>query len=915
MVATRPKHIATACSRTAHALDWLPAAPIAFGAGALVALYDPADPARRGICAALRGHTARVNCVRYARGAPFAVLVSGSADGTARIWTPAAAATPDDASWRCAAVLCGHSGSITALAAVWLPGAQSVLIVTAATDGTLCVFEHAVDLPPTPDARLAPVQVINIGARTALDVALAVLPATACSDAAVVLGTGDTDSRVHLYTRGMGAGSPLVKALELAGHEDWVTSVSFLSVTADDCVADNATISHWQAGDTILASGSQDKYVRLWRIQQAGAATASGPLAAADAERRAAQAMLDAFASGLDAGASVADITSSVVGGAAEPQLSTRTHAFTVGAGQQRQAYSVGLDSVLLGHDGWVHSVAWGRGGEAPTLLTASADSSAMLWLPDRDAGVWSSVSRLGEQGGAVQGFLGAAMNGDVTAICAHGYQGSFHMWQRAPGTDVWVPQPSVSGHFSAVEDVCWDPRGSYLLSVAADQTARLFAPWSDDAGEHWHELARPQIHGYNMRCAAFVTPLQYVSGADEKVVRVFEATQTFVAAHRALAPGLGDDGGDNDGAGLAVGAALPVLGLSNKAVGQEQVQALEAGALAAPDDNYEKRRTHTDVVASAALRAQQDGAAADGQPPLEERLLRHTLWPEVDKLYGHPYETYALATAHAGDLIATACRAASERHAGIRLYSTRTWQPPAVRAAGATGAVQAAAPLAAHALTVTRLRFSPPTDRYLLSVSRDRSWALFERTAQAARGAGGQPVYDQPTGPYALLCRRDKAHARIIWDAAWSPDARFFATASRDKIVRLWPVPATADSPVTPVSLAFPEAVTAVDFVPALLLPAQDADADHPPQYAFALALESGRIFVLISRASPPAGSQVPTAWRPVELPRAHTHAATVHRLAWRPRPQLGSVTAERTWQLASVSDDHTVRVTEIDL
>ncbi|KAJ2751088.1 Elongator subunit elp2, partial [Coemansia nantahalensis] len=235
MAAACPELIAAACGRTAHALDWLAGGPIAFGAGTLVAVYDPDDPGQRGICVALRGHAGRVNCVRYAQGAPLPVLVSGSADGTARVWTPTSAHR-DVESWQCAAVLSGHTGSITALAAVWLPGAQSVLIVTGATDGTLCVFEHAADPQaraadcPAQEARLAPVQVIGIGARTALDVALAVLPANGSGEAAaVVLGTGNTDSRVHLYTRDLAGGSPFVKALELAGHEDWVTSLAFLS--------------------------------------------------------------------------------------------------------------------------------------------------------------------------------------------------------------------------------------------------------------------------------------------------------------------------------------------------------------------------------------------------------------------------------------------------------------------------------------------------------------------------------------------------------------------------------------------------------------------------------------------------------------------------------------------------------------
>lgn len=36
-----------------------------------------------------------------------------------------------------------------------------------------------------------------------------------------------------------------------------------------------------------------------------------------------------------------------------------------------------------------------------------------------------------------------------------------------------------------------------------------------------WHEIARPQIHGFNMQCITVVKPMQYVSGADEKVCEI----------------------------------------------------------------------------------------------------------------------------------------------------------------------------------------------------------------------------------------------------------------------------------------------------------------------------------------------------------------------------------------------------------
>ncbi len=50
-----------------------------------------------------------------------------------------------------------------------------------------------------------------------------------------------------------------------------------------------------------------------------------------------------------------------------------------------------------------------------------------------------------------------------------------------------------------------------------------------------WAEIGRPQIHGYDMTCVAFLGRLRFVSGADEKVVRVFDAPRGFAESLRKL--------------------------------------------------------------------------------------------------------------------------------------------------------------------------------------------------------------------------------------------------------------------------------------------------------------------------------------------------------------------------------------------
>jgi hypothetical protein len=67
-------------------------------------------------------------------------------------------------------------------------------------------------------------------------------------------------------------------------------------------------------------------------------------------------------------------------------------------------------------------------------------------------------------------------------------------------------------------------------VTYSLDQTTRIHAPVHADQGRpSWHEIARPQVHGYDLLNVVFIDPLKFASIADEKVVRVFEAPRNFV--------------------------------------------------------------------------------------------------------------------------------------------------------------------------------------------------------------------------------------------------------------------------------------------------------------------------------------------------------------------------------------------------
>lgn len=251
-----------------------------------------------------------------------------------------------------------------------------------------------------------------------------------------------------------------------------------------------------------------------------------------------------------------------------------------------------------------------------------------------------------------------------------------------------------------------------------------------------WAEIARPQIHGYDMTDAAFISPYRFASTGDEKVTRVFDAPGGFVDSLQSL--GVSTE--SRDTSSRPKGATVPPLGLSNRALGR----AAEVSDLPTPH------------VANQAIDSVSQAFSA---LPTEEELATTTLWPEVEKIYGHGYELVTLAASHDGKYIATACRASNADHAVVRVQSTETWD-------------LVGEPLAGHNLSITRIAFSPD-DSHILTCSRDRGWRLFQRKAD--------------DGGYEPVAQDERAHARMILDCCWLPGGAAFATASRDKTIKIW--------------------------------------------------------------------------------------------------------------------------------
>ena len=651
-------------------------------------------------------------------------------DKTIRVWQ---VNSESPTGYRDIAILQGHESSVNCLAVI--PGQK--IFASGSADATIRIW--LVDIVGDNGVHTSLLQTIRITPKYfPLTLALIELGETG----ALVLAAAGTSSNIQIFvTEGDSRHLSFVLRATITGHEGWIRSLAF-TIDIND-----------SGSDVLLASASQDKYIRLWRIHRGRDLPATN-------------------GSGQDA-----------VPGALGKSLSNKAHRLET-AGRD---YSLTFEALLLGHEDWIYTVGWRVDPGRNQLLSASADNSLAIWESDASSGVWICTTRLGEISaqkgsttatGSTGGFWIGLWSPSGESVASLGRTGSWRIWNHDGTQKRWVQGLGTSGHVKDVTSISWAIDGSYLLSTGSDQTTRLHAEWKRGTKRSWHEFARPQIHGYDINCIDSLGEFRLISGADEKLLRVFDEPKAVAQLLEKLC-GINGIFTQN----MADAANIPVLGLSNKAVSaardyENTVESEEE----ATDLTFDSSKSTLDLT----------------HPPLEVHLARHTLWPEKEKLYGHGHEISAVAANYGGTVVATACRASSIDHAVIRLYDTHEWR-------------EIKPPLTAHSLTVTRLQFSDD-DRFLLSVGRDRQWTVFERR----EGDGGRGNDD--AGPYQIRSSNPKGHSRMIFDAAWAPRtaARCFATASRDKSVKIWV--AETDSFECKATVPVSSSATAVAFLPHLL-------------------------------------------------------------------------------------------------
>lgn len=658
----------------------------------------------------------------------------------------------------------------------------------------------------------------------------------------ILVGTAHPrHNKIHLYTTKMN-NDGVHHCGHLSGHQDWITCFD------------------WHMGDSpMLASGSQDAKIRLWRFATTVTETPPRPQ---DNDEMLPTLSEDEVSDDLDLSDDDDD----------EEARLELVHDTAV--------TRVTLEALLLGHEEAVTSVRWHPNpvpyyGQEQILISSSMDRTLLIWGPTESGGVWTPLTRVGSAGGILGGSVGSSLLGFVNAavepikgnrLLGHAYGGAIHFWSlensskanqdtaaSAEGSvslddmasrNRWSATPCLTGHFQGITDMCWEAEsGDYLLTASVDQTCRLWGPVQTTAGRDiWVELARPQVHGYDLNAITSVSTSEHrhliVSGADEKELRVFDAPLTTV---RMLQATCGDDVTKEEEVvdtttNRVERAYIPSLGLSNKATAGDGAEVDTGGDNngGASDWGLETPQDHRTMV----------------KLPLERDLGVISLWPEVRKLFGHNTELYCLTSTVSAcsgrkrtsspfskdTLVASSAKARDVDAASIRIWDVdngKCIQTLAVstsvfmhvmggfvsnkrfltlfsvdssigwtslycgdfeffarRTLLGTYSFIPLWPLHYHVEIVVLLTVVLFFWWFKASSGKDRRLCLWRReNATEDDCVDGDDAHAIPTS-FTLAVAIDSAHKRIIWSVHFCPhDPTILASGSRDGCIKIWKV------------------------------------------------------------------------------------------------------------------------------
>lgn len=423
------------------------------------------------------------------------------------------------------------------------------------------------------------------------------------------------------------------------------------------------------------------------------------------------------------------------------------------------------LESVLLGHTEAVTSVKWFDKG----FISCGLDCGILIWQLNNDK-IWESNMRLGQLYGNKNAFFGLDASSSLDLIAAYTYTGACYTWVKEDGD--YKSAGEFTGHFAKVTDIVWSTKGDFLVSCSTDQTTRVYCPSPKGV---WKEVSRAQIHGYNLNSIATLNMGEpycdlLVCGADEKILRILEPPVHFVNflntyGNKSIRLYTTDKNEEKE----IILSEDPLLYRSIKESGQE-VLGLMTKAYREEKKSFYFDEEETKTQVSLSLNEYT-------KVPSEDFLTSYTLWPEVNKLYGHGYEISVVQARSDGRVLVSACKSQTKEHSALIFWDLKNFKIDYT--------------VEGHNYTVLDMRF---TTNGLVTVGRDRQIAYYE-------------LKDDRYGLVAIV----NGHTRLINAVAFNPKTQLVCTGSRDKFIKLWSL---SDSKIVEVAkFNCQEVVKAVEF------------------------------------------------------------------------------------------------------
>ncbi|KAG5858892.1 hypothetical protein KMI_10g15910 [Encephalitozoon hellem] len=356
----------------------------------------------------------------------------------------------------------------------------------------------------------------------------------------------------------------------------------------------------------------------------------------------------------------------------------------------------------LNGHTDWVYGLFWTEKGD---IFSSSADNSIIYW--ERKS-KWEDVMRFGGK----DAFFNVMVIG--SSIIGQSRSGGFYKFSD----DL---ESFISGHLGEVKSIDW--RGEFLLTSSLDMTSRIFYKG--------HEVGRPQKHGYGLTSARFLNndSLQFISSAQETILRVYEPTQVFYMSciyaetkERSMIESFGEMS----------------ISKSGKSI-----------------DDFFPAIDHLKFAAACAELSLTNEVLEDfAFESLNEQLLSVTTFNEIRKVYGHYFDVSDVAVSR--NFIVSCNKSSLKKFSGIFVWSRE---------------FELVDYIEVHEYGIERLVFSCD-GKHLAAASKDKTVSVYN------------------VDKSIRLSQRLEDHKRIVWDCSFSYDSKYLATCSRDRSVLVYEGP-----------------------------------------------------------------------------------------------------------------------------